>query len=72
MVGEVAREVLPLAAGAVQIADRVEDLANVERSGPSWAGMSAEARFNQDPLLIGQITRVDLADVPDNHRHLLR
>ena len=63
---EVVREHVPLAAGAGQVEDGVEDLPHVDLAGPPDVE-DGDQRLDDGPLLVGQVGGVGLT-----HRGMLR
>src|SRR5271166_1225475 len=55
---EVLGEIAPLAAGAGDVEDGVDDLPQVGLAGPAAAGFRWQMGFEEGPLVIGEVTRV--------------
>src|SRR3954451_18200163 len=56
--GEVAGEVTPLATGAEDVEDGVEDVAHVSLTGPPAGLDGRDVRLDQGPLRVGEVTGV--------------
>ena len=56
---EVLGQVTPLAAGAEDVEDGIDDVAQVGLAGPS-AGIDGHVRFDQAPLGVGEVAGVGL------------
>ena len=55
---EVLGEIAPLAAGAGDVEDGVNDVPQVGLAGPTAAGFGRQVGFEQGPLVVGEVTRV--------------
>jgi hypothetical protein len=55
---QVVGEHVPLAAGAVEVEQRVEDLAHVDRAGPAAGLGRGDQRPEDRPLVVGEVGRV--------------
>ena len=56
--GEVAGEVTPLAAGAEDVEDGVDDVPHVGLAGPPAGVDGRDVRLDQGPLPVGEVTGV--------------
>ena len=52
---EVVGEIAPLAAGAEEVEDGIDDIPQVGRAGPTAAGFGRDVRLDQSPLGVGQV-----------------
>src|SRR3954468_7200830 len=66
-VGEVGRQLPPLAAGPQQVEDRVGHFPQVPRSGPPGPGPLTQPRVQQGPLRVRQVGRVSTALSCNDH-----
>ena len=55
---EIDRQVAPLASGAGDVEDGIEDVPRVGRAGPSAAGLGGEVGFDHGPLGVGEVTGI--------------
>jgi hypothetical protein len=67
LVREVLRQVFPRATGAIQVADRVQDLADVEFSRSSRPRRGANVRSDQFPFGIGEVRGVSPLNTASDH-----
>src|SRR5439155_14948169 len=62
--GQIAGQVTPLAAGAEDVEDGVEDVPHVGLARPPAAGLGREMRLDPFPLGIGDVARVMVRSHP--------
>ena len=70
---EVVGQVPPLAAGAEDVEDGVEDVPHVGLAGPSAAGLGRDVRLDQGPLGVGDVAGVVVRShpIPTTHSPLM-
>ena len=69
---EVVGEIAPLAAGAEEVEDGIDDIPQVGRAGPTAAGFGRDVGLDQGPLGVGEVAGVmvpsDTFTTPDTPR----